>query len=61
MKNFKKTLMLAKMGDKEAISQLIVMYKGMIVKNSIVNGVYDPDLTQYLYERFLECIKAFRI
>lgn len=61
MKNFRKTIMLAKLGNQEAMDQLIVMYRGLIVKNSVVNGIYDPDLNQQLYERFLECVKSFRI
>jgi len=61
MKNFKKTLILAKMGDQNAINQLLTMYNGLIVKNSIVQGVFDNDLHQMLNERFLSSIHTFRI
>ena len=61
MKNFKKLLMLAKMGDKEALQQIVEMYGRLVSKESAVNGIYDEDLRQVLFKTLLMCVRAFEI
>lgn len=61
MKNFKKLLMLAKMGDPKAIRQIVDMYGHLILKESVVDGVFDDDLRQVLYKTLLSCIRAFEL
>lgn len=61
MKNFKKTLMKAHLGDKKAIEEIVDMYHGLILKESVVNGEFDPDLRQHLYHTLLICIRRFQI
>ena len=59
MKNFKKLLMLAKMGDPKAMRQIVDMYSRLIMKESVVDGVFDDDLRQVLYNTLLMCVRLF--
>lgn len=61
MKNFKKQLMLAKMGDAKAIQEIVDMYRWLIIKESSVYGIFDEDLNQQLFNTLLNCIKVFNI
>lgn len=61
MKEFKRILMKAQLGDKAATEQIVNLYKGLIIKESKVNGVFDEDLMQYLYQVLLVCIRTFRM
>ena len=45
---FKELLLLAKVGDETAITAFIEHYKPMLIKSSIINGVFDEDLYQEL-------------
>ena len=57
--NFKKLLMLAKMGDPKAMRQIVDMYSRLIMKESVVDGVFDDDLRQVLYNTLLMCVRLF--
>ena len=61
MKNFKKLLMLAKMGDPHAMRQIVDMYSRLIMKESVVDGVFDDDLRQVLYNTLLVCIRIYEL
>jgi len=61
MNNFKKLLISAKMGNDEAISEVFELYKALIYKESIINGIFDPDLNQLLYKTLYQCILRFKI
>lgn len=61
MDNFNQELLKAKIGDDEAISKIMELYKALIYKESVVNGVFDPDLSQLLYKTLFQCIVRFKI
>ncbi len=61
MMEFKKLLIRAKRGEKDALEKLLKMYEGLIVRNAIVNGVFNEDLYQDLCYNFLLCIDKFDI
>jgi len=61
MDNFGYMIVKAKMGDDDAISEIIELYKALIYKESVVNGVFDPDLNQLLYKTLYQCILRFKI
>ena len=42
--NFKDLLLRAKSGDNEALTELLLMYRPLLLKESIVDGVFDEDL-----------------
>ncbi len=60
MKDFKKLLMLAKMGDQKALLEIVEMYSRLVSKESVVDGVYDDDLRQVLMGTLLLCIRGFK-
>ena len=59
--NFKDLLMRAKSSDNEALTELLLMYSPLLLKESIVDGVFDEDLFQELCIVFLKCVRRFRI
>ena len=61
MMEFKELLIRAKRGEKEALEKLLKMYEGLIVRNAIVNGVFNEDLYQDLCYKFLRGVDAFEV
>lgn len=59
--NFKDLLLRAKSGDNEALTELLLMYRPLLLKESIVDGVFDEDLFQELCIVFLKCVRKFRV
>lgn len=57
---FKELLARAKGNEKQAVEDLLMMYEPLLLKESIVNGVFDEDLYQELCITFLQCIRKFR-
>ena len=53
MMEFKELLIRAKRGENNAREELLKMYEGLIVRNAIVNGVFNEDLYQDLCYKFL--------
>lgn len=58
---FKDLLFRAKSGEQDAIHTILEMYKPLLVKESIVHGVFDEDLYQELCVTVVRCIKLFKI
>ncbi|MBD5512696.1 MAG: helix-turn-helix domain-containing protein [Lachnospiraceae bacterium] len=58
--DFKELLLSAKESDTEAVSQLLLMYKPFLGKESIVDGIFDEELYQELCITLLKCIRMFR-
>lgn len=61
MKGFKRLLIKAQLGDKEAIEVILELYRGLIIKESSVRGTFDEDLMQILYDTLLSCVRQFHI
>ncbi len=59
--NFKELLQRAKMDDQQAKQEIISMYQPLLVKEAVVNGVFDEDIYQELCETLLLCIQKFYI
>lgn len=59
--NFKKLLMQAKCGNEIASTQLLDMYRPLLLKESILDNKLDEDLYQELCITFLHCIDKFNI
>lgn len=60
MEGFKSLLLCAQHGDEQAKMQIIKLYWGLIMKNSMVDGYLDDDLRQALIVAVLTAIKNFR-
>jgi len=59
--NFKELLQRAKAGDQQAKWEIFSMYRPLLVKEAVVNGVFDEDIYQELCETLFLCIQKFRI
>ena len=59
--NFKEQLIRAKDNDDNAIKEITDMYKPLLLKESIINGVFDEDLYQELWTILLFCIRKIKI
>ena len=59
--NFVEIISRAKSGDVEAMEELLGMYRPLILKEAIINGVLDEDLFQELQITFMRCVHIFRI
>jgi len=59
--NFKDLLLQAKTGDDFAIIQIMGMYRPLLIKESVINGVFDEDLYQELQLIQLSCIRTIKV
>ena len=56
---FEELLQAAKRGEKEAKEELFLMYRPMILRESMVDGKFSEDLYQELSKTFLVCLERF--
>lgn len=59
--SFKELLSRAKDDDLQAKEGLLERYKSLLLKEAIIDGVFDEDLYQELCVTLLDCIRKFRI
>ena len=60
MMDFKSLLLSAKFGDTAAFENLFLMYRPLLLKESVVEGKFDEDLFQELCIVFVRCVHRFR-
>lgn len=58
--SFEAILRQAREGDSDAKAKIIEMYKPLLIKNAIIDGIFDEDLYQELIRVLLYCIINFR-
>lgn len=58
--SFSYLLKSAKAGNKDAFESLLKMYRPLLMKESIIDGVFDEDLFQEQCIVLMKCIKAFK-
>lgn len=59
--NFEEILLNAKAGSHQDITAILEMYQPLLIKTSIIDGIYDEDLYQELCITFLKCLNQFKI
>ena len=59
--NFKELLLRAQAGDQRAQEKLLSLYQPLLMKESMVNGLFDEDVYQELCVTLLTCIRRFQI
>ena len=59
--NFKELLLRAQVGDQRAQEKLLSLYQPLLMKESVVNGLFDEDVYQELCVTLLTCIRRFQI
>lgn len=58
---FEEILLRAKKGEQAAITQILNIFRPLLVRNSLVNGRFDEDLYQELIIETIKCIQYFKI
>lgn len=58
--NFEELLFRANQGEIMAIQQILEMYRPLLLKHAMINGVFDEDLYQELTVEVLKCIRNFK-
>ena len=56
---FRDLLLKAKAGDDDAITELLDIYRPLLIRTSMVNGIFDEDLFQEQCITLLKCIAMF--
>lgn len=59
--SFEELLIRAKQEDQDAILQIVNMYRPLLIKNSLINGIFDEDLYQEMIIEVLKCIRYFSV
>ena len=59
--NFKELLLRAQAWDQRAQEKLLSLYQPLLMKESVINGVFDEDVYQELCITLLTCIKRFKV
>ena len=59
--NFKNLMLRAKAGSREAEKNILMLYKHLLLKESIRYGIFDEDLYQELCITLIKCVRKFRI
>ena len=59
--NFECLLLSAKAGNEDAITAILQMYRPLLLKYAIIDGVLDEDLYQELCITLVRAIELFRI
>lgn len=59
--NFKELLILAQRGEVFAVEKIVDMYKPLLIKESIIDGIINEDLYQELLITLLRCIQKIKI
>lgn len=59
--DFEKVLFRAKSGDRQSIEQILEMYQSLLIKNALVDGVFDEELYQELTLEVIKSIYKFQV
>ncbi len=59
--NFKELLILAQRGESFAVEKIVDMYKPLLIKESIIDGIFDEDLHHELMITLMRCIEKIKI
>lgn len=58
--DFEELLLRAKMNNIQAIEQIVEMYHPLLVKNALIDGIFDEGLYHELIVETIKCIKYFK-
>ena len=59
--NFKELLLRKQADDQQAKEKLLSLYQPLLMKEAVINGVFDEDVYQELCITLLTCIKRFKV
>lgn len=58
---FEQLLIEAQSGSEAAVEEVVCMYRPLLIKKAIVDGIFDEDLYQELSITLIRCIHKFHI
>lgn len=58
---FRDLLLAAKGGDEDAFSELLEIYKPLLIRYSMINGQFNEDLYQEQCITLLRCVSTFEV
>lgn len=58
--NFKELMLQAQGGSKEAEESILMLYRPLLLKESIQDGIFDEDLYQELCITLIKCVRKFQ-
>ena len=58
--NFKELLLRAQAGDQRAQEKLLSLYQPLLMKESVVNGFFDEDVYQELFDKHNILFMAYK-
>jgi len=59
--NFKEIMISAKEGSTEAEEKILLLYRPLLLKESIQDGFFDEDLYQELCITLIKCVRKFQL
>ena len=59
--DFKALLLRARNGDEDSFLELLLMYKTLLLRESVVEGIFNEDLYQEHCITFLRCVRTITI
>ena len=59
--NFKELLLRAQADDQQAKEKLLSLYQPLLMKESVINGIFDEDVYQELCITLLTCSQRIQI
>ncbi len=60
-KDFKELLISAQTKEQDDFDELLLRYKPLLLKEAVIDGLFDEDLYQEYYMTFLRCVKRFSL
>lgn len=60
-KDFKVLLLTAQSEDREGFEELLLRYKPLLLKEAVIDGIFDEDLYQEYCMTFFRCVKRFLV
>ena len=60
-KDFKVLLLTAQSEERENFEELLLRYKPLLLKEAVIDGIFDEDLYQECCMVFYHCVKKFSV
>ncbi len=60
-KDFKELLISAQTKEQDDFDELLLRYKPLLLKEAVIDGLFDEDLYQEYCMTFLRCVKRFSL
>ena len=59
--DFRDLLICAKSGDEDSFTELLTMYKPLLMREATIEGIFDEDLFQEHCITFFRCVRSIQV